>query len=70
MRPQNRPPERTPFAIGHKGPCGRRVSCWRPQCQTEFAGYLTVEILADRALAYCHGLAVPLDDPRLRAIAA
>jgi hypothetical protein len=46
------------------------VSCWRPQCQTEFAGYLTVEILADRALAYCHGLAVPLDDPRLRAIAA
>jgi len=66
----DRPAERTTSRLGHKGPCGRRVTCWRLECQAEFRGLATVEILADQALAYCHGLTVPLDDPRLRAVAA
>jgi len=66
----DRPAERTSFLLGHKGPCGRRVRCWRRDCQASFGAYLTVEILPDVALAHCHGLAVALDDPRLQAIAA
>jgi hypothetical protein len=34
-----------------------------------FRGYPTVEILAAEAIAYCHRLTVPVDDPRLRAVA-
>lgn len=55
--------------IRHAGPCGRRVPCWRPECPMAFRGYPTVEILAAEAIAYCHRLTVPVDDPRLRAVA-
>jgi hypothetical protein len=56
--------------LRHKGPCGRRVACWRPECRSEFGSYLTVELLADMAIARCHGLAHPTDDPRVRSVAA
>jgi hypothetical protein len=57
----------TTTTIRHKGPCGRRVACWRPECRQAFGAYPSIEILADKAIAFCHRLAVPLDDPRLRA---
>lgn len=59
-----------PALIRHDGACGRRLSCFRPECRERFGSYLTLEILPDRAIAYCHRLIVALDDPRLRAIAA
>jgi hypothetical protein len=67
------PPERpnpTPFPLRHKGPCGRRLTCWRPECRRAFGAYPTIEILPDVALAFCHRMAHPTDDPRVRSVAA
>jgi hypothetical protein len=59
-----------PTAIRHSGPCGRRVPCWRLECRRAFSGYPTIEILRDVALAYCHKVVTPLDDARVRSVAA
>lgn len=67
------PPERpnpTPFPLRHKGPCGRRLHCWRAACRAAFDPYPTLELLSDQLIARCHGLAHPTDDPRVRAVAA
>ncbi len=53
-------------ALRHDGPCGRRVRCFRAECRAEFGDVATLEILAVVALAFCHRLAMPTDDPRLR----
>jgi hypothetical protein len=65
-----RPPDSTTFPLGHKGPCGPRRPCFREECRQRFGEYPTLELLRDRAIAYCHRLIVPLDDPRLWAVAA
>jgi hypothetical protein len=65
------PREQSYSPTRHRGYCGRRVFCWRDDCRREFAGYRTIEILANVAMARCHEPAiVQLDDPRLRAVAA
>ena len=68
--PAVRQPERTPWPLRHKGPCGRRVHCWRPACRAEFGEYLTVEVLDDgSAVAFCHHYRHPVTDPLLRQVA-
>lgn len=44
-------------ALRHDGPCGPRVECWRVACRTAWPGYRTVEYVAGRWLARCHGIA-------------
>jgi hypothetical protein len=56
--------------LRHRGDCGPRAYCFRPECRERFGDYRTVEFLPNMAIARCHGLIVPLDDPRLRAVAA
>lgn len=48
-----RPDDTTP--LRHSGPCGRRIRCWRPDCQERFGEARTVEILpTGEWLAFCH----------------
>jgi hypothetical protein len=50
------PRQSSPPPLTHSGKCGRRVPCWRPECEAWVkAGYRTVEILpSGEVLAYCH----------------
>lgn len=51
--PSDSPDGSTP--LRHSGACGRRIHCWRPECQARFGAYQTVEILDDGTwIAYCH----------------
>lgn len=59
------------LTLRHEGRCGSWMRCWRTACRAEFGDYPTIEILADRAIAYCHRDGrLPLDDPRLASVAA
>jgi hypothetical protein len=60
----------TTTILRHRGDCGRRAYCFRPECRERFGDYRTLELLPNMAVARCHGLSHPLDDPRLRAVAA
>lgn len=43
-------------ALRHRGECGQRTACWRPECREHFGTYATVEVLRDgRTFAFCHG---------------
>jgi hypothetical protein len=55
--------------LRHSGACGRRGRCWRPACRLAFGPYLTIELLPDVAIAYCHGDRLPTDDPLLALVA-
>lgn len=57
-------------AIRHRGPCGPRRRCYRPDCRKQFGSYPTVEIVAGNVIAYCHRAVVPVDDIALRMLAA
>lgn len=59
----------TTTILRHRGPCGKRRHCWRPECRQAFPGYPTLEYLPDRVIAFCHRLSHPTDDPRLRGAA-
>lgn len=49
--------------IRHRGPCGRRTTCWRPSCRAEFPGYPSVEVLSTgEMIAYCHNETYPAGD--------
>lgn len=65
------PGPRTPVRTRHRGPCGRRVPCWRPACRSRFESYTrTVEILdGGRAIAHCHGESYADSDIILRRLA-
>lgn len=57
--PADRRPEHTaPWAaLRHPGPCGPRFECWRTACREACPGLRTVELVAGRWLARCHGMA-------------
>jgi hypothetical protein len=63
-------PQDTTRPLGHRGPCGPRRQCFLDECRERFGAYQTLEVLSDRAICYGHRMSIPLDDPRLRAVAA
>ena len=68
--PAGRQPESTPGPFRHKGPCGDRVRCFRKSCRDRNRDYLTVELVAGRAIFYCHRANVPIDPLVLEMIQA
>lgn len=68
--PTDRRADSTPWPLRHQGPCGPRRPCYRPDCRERFDPYLTVELVAGRALYYCHRTVQPVDDLTARMLAA